>query len=150
MFDNMVLLKKNKNLLIWFQKTGFGTAYLHKMWWPANWSLNYVVGLVDCWNENNPDALFSSTNRAAMTLGHPRTEATTTLGFGFRCFAQRQRRRQKREEGEGERARARNGMLLLSPSKSTSYAVLVLLLFALVILEMNCFLCRQENAGLYN
>ncbi|CAM6026915.1 unnamed protein product [Sphagnum balticum] len=33
-------------------------------------------------------------------------------------------------------------MLLFSPSKSTSYPVLVLLLFALVILEMNCFLCR--------
>jgi hypothetical protein len=53
------------------------------------------------------------------------------------------------EKGEGERARARNGMLLFSPSKSTPYPFLVLLLFALVILEMNCFLCRQQNAGLY-
>lgn len=42
---------------------------------------------VDCWNENNPDALFFIHEQStAMTLGHPRTEATMTLGFGFRCF----------------------------------------------------------------
>jgi len=140
MFYNMLLLKKNKNSLGWFQKLVWGQHKLHKVWWLANCSLNYVVDLVDCWivvdwlNENNPDALFSSTNRASYDI--------RLLLF---CSAPAT----EREKRERKSARARKGMLLFSPSKSNSYAVVLLLLFALVILEMNCFLCRQENAGLY-
>jgi hypothetical protein len=75
------------------------------MWWLENCSLNYVVDLVDCWivvdwsNENKADALFSSTNRAAMTLG-------------LCCFAQRQRRRERM--GEEERARKKRDSALLA------------------------------------
>jgi hypothetical protein len=87
-------------------KTGFGTTSLHKMWWLANCSLNYVVDLVDCWivvdwsNENNPDALFSSTNRASYDI--------RLLLF---CSAPATERERK---GEEERARKKRDAALLA------------------------------------
>jgi hypothetical protein len=87
-------------------KTGFGTTSFHKMWWLANCSLNYVVDLVDCWivvdwsNENNPDALFSSTNRASYDI--------RLLLF---CSAPATERERK---GEEERARKKRDAALLA------------------------------------
>lgn len=128
-FTTCFYWRKKKIAFVWFQKL----VLVDCLKWEQSRCSVFI-------HERSSYDIRSSTNRATMTLG-------------FRCFAQRQRRRQKRGEGERARARARAQETGCCSSRRWNLTHLQswsCFLFALVILEMNCFLCRQENAALYS